>query len=121
MIAEIPAQTATLIYTAPLLDGALRTFSAKRMLPCELTNHSGVATMGRLLIATRLARVRVEMMIMVSLVQREHASDHPRFTKSRCQRPVFRLALWKDSVDWLNFLVPKMLDSSDFVGQVPES
>ena len=29
------------------------------------------------------------------------ASDHPRFTKSRWQRPVSRVALWKEFVDGL--------------------
>ena len=33
----------------------------------------------------------------------------------------FRLVLWKESVDCLDFLVPRVLDFPDFVEQVPES
>ena len=88
------------------------------MLPCELTNHSGVAAI-RLVVAT-LVRVRVDMTIRV-VVPTTRATDHLRFTKARCQRPVFRVALWKESVDCLNLPAQKILDFPDFVGQVLES
>ena len=65
-----------------------------------------------------MARVRVGQTVIMAVTM-AIASDCPRPTRARRQGPVFRVALSKESVDCLSFLVPKMLDFLDFAGQVP--